>query len=101
MFVFLGNFYAKHSKWRSSDKNNKDGIALENMTSTAGFNRIVNEPIHFTNVSASSIDFVFTSNASYLTTGIEQSIYDKAHHNITYRKFHFNIPLPAPYCKKI
>ena len=55
MFAFFGNFYAKHSKWRFTDKNNKDGIALENMT-TAGFNHIINEPIHFTNVSASSID---------------------------------------------
>ena len=97
MFVFFGNFYAKHSKWRFTDKNNKDGIALENMT-TAGFNHIINEPIHFTNVSASSIDFVFTSNAIHLTTGIEQLIYDKAHRNIIYRKLHFNIPLPTPCC---
>lgn len=53
------------------------------------------------NVSASYIDFIFASNTSFLTTGIEESIYDKCCHNITYRKLNFDIPLPQTYCGKI
>ena len=34
--VLLGDFNAKHSRWCSTDKNNKAGIVLENITSTAG-----------------------------------------------------------------
>ena len=52
-------------------------------------------------VSASYIDFIFASNTSFLTTGIEESIYDKCHHNITYGKLNFDIPLPQIYYRKI
>ena len=53
------------------------GIILENTTSTADYNQIINKPTHFINVSSSCIDLIFASNTSYLTTGIEQLIYDK------------------------
>ena len=93
--VLLGDFNAKHSNWCSTDKNNKAGIVLENVTSTAGYNQIINKPTYFTNVSSSCIDLIFASNTTYLTTGIEQSIYDKYHHtqssNWTYPYHHLII----------
>ena len=94
--VFLGEFNAKHSKWCSTDKNNKAGIVLENITSTAGYNQTINKPTHSTNILSSCIDSIFASSTTYLTTGIDQSIYDKCHHNIIYRKFNFDIALPPP-----
>ena len=33
--------------------------------------------------------------------GIEQSIYEKCHHNITYGTLDFNVPLPPPYYREI
>ena len=42
----------------------------------------------------------FNWNTIYLITGMEQSIYDKCHHNSS-MKMNFNIPLPPPYCKKV
>ena len=60
MFVLLGDFNAKHSEWCSTDKNYKDGIELENIRSTAGYNQIINKPTHFTNVSSSCIDLLQT-----------------------------------------
>ena len=96
----LGDFNAKHSKWSSADKNNKAGIVLENITSTAGYNQVINKATHFTNLSSSYIDLIFASNTSYLTTGIEQSIYDKCHNNIIYGKLNFDLPLPPPYYRK-
>ena len=86
MFGSFKRFHAKHSKWCSTDKNNKAGIVLENITST---------------VSSSCIYLIFASNSTYLTTGIEQSIYHKCHHNIIYGKLNFDIPLPPPYYRKI
>ena len=86
MFGSFRRFHAKHSKWCSTDKNNKAGIVLENITST---------------VSSSCIYLIFASNSTYLTTGIEQSIYHKCHHNIIYGKLNFDIPLPPPYYRKI
>ena len=44
--VFLRDFNAKHSKWCFADKNNKAGIVLENITSTAGYNQTINKPNH-------------------------------------------------------
>ena len=99
--VILGHFNAKRSKWCSTVKNNKAGVVLENIKSTAGYNQIINKPTHFTNVSSSCIDLIFASNTSYLSTGLEQSIYDKCHHDIMYGKLNFDIPLPPVYYKKI
>ena len=98
--VLLGDFNAKHSKCCSTDKNNKAGIVLENITSTAGYKQTINKPTHFTNISSSCIDLIFPSNTTYLTTGIEQ-YFDKCHHNIIYEKLHFDMPIPAPYYRKI
>ena len=91
----------KHWKWCSTNKSNKTGIVLENITSTARYNQIINKPTHFTNVSSSCIDLIFASITTYLNTGIEKSIYDKCHHNIIYGKLNFDIPLPPPYYRKL
>ena len=99
--VLLGHFNAKHSKWCSANRSNKPGIALENITSTAGCNQTINKPTHFTNVSSSCIDLIFASNTTYLNTGIEQSVYDKCRHSTIYGKLNFDIPLPAPYYRKL
>ena len=99
--VLLGDFSAKHSKWFSTDKNNKSGIVLENITSTAGYNQTINKPTHFTSVSSSCIDLIFASNTTYLNTGIEKSIYDKYHHNIIHGWLNFDIPLLPPYYRKL
>ena len=99
--VLLGDLNAKHSEWCSTDKSNKPGIVLGNITSTAGYNQTINKPTHFTNSSSSCIDLIFASNTTYLNTGTEQSIYDKRHYNIIYGKLSFNIPLPPPYYRKL
>ena len=44
--VLLGDFIAKQSKWGSTDKNNKAGIALQNFTSTVVIIKLlINQPI--------------------------------------------------------
>ena len=42
--VLLGDYNAKHSKWCSTDNNNEASVALENITSTAGYKQMINIP---------------------------------------------------------
>ena len=44
---------------------------------------------------------IFALNTTYLKTGIEQSIYNKCHHNVIHGKLNFDIPLPLPYYRKL
>lgn len=91
----------QNTQWCSLYKNNKARITLDNITSTSGYNQTIKTPIHFSSSSSSCIDLVFSSNMSYLTTGMEQSVYNKCHHNIIYGKLNFGILLPLPYYRKM
>ena len=101
IWFFLRDFNVQHSKWCSTDKNNKAAFSLENITSIAGYNQVINKQNHFTNISVSCIDLIFASNTSYLTTAIAQRIYDKCRHGIIYGKLTFEINLPPPCHRKI
>ena len=69
----------------SNGKNNKTGITLNNITTTAGSSQVIKTPNYFFKKAFHrALILIFFSNASYLTTGIEQSIYKKCHHNISY-----------------
>ena len=61
----INRFQCKAFKIMFDNKDNKTGIALENITSTTGYNQMINKPTHFTNVSASCIDLIFASDTSY------------------------------------
>ena len=62
----MADFNTKQAKCCSTDKNNKAGSTLENITLTLGYNQMINTPSHFTNGSSSCIDLIFSSNTSYL-----------------------------------
>ena len=69
----------------SNGKNNKTGITLNNITTTAGSSQVIKTPNYFFKKAFHrALILIFFSNASYLTTGIEQSVYKKCHHNISY-----------------
>ena len=100
--VLLGEFNAKCSKWCSSDKNNIAGLEIDNITIMAVYSQLINKPTLFINETSSFIDLIFSSNVSFIRNyGIEQSIYEKCHHNITYDTHDFNVPLPLPYYREI
>ena len=78
------------------------GLEIDNITTTAGYSQLINKPTHFINGTSSCIDLIFSSNVSFIRNyGIEQSIYEKCHHNITYGTLDFNAPLPPPYYREI
>ena len=94
--ILIGEFNAKFSKWCSSDKDNKAGCELDNITTSAGYSQMID------NESSSCIDLIFSSNPSLTKNwGIEHSIYDKCHHNIIYGTLNFKVPLPPPYYREI
>ena len=100
--ILIGDFNAKCSKWCSSDKNNIAGLQIDNITTTAGSSQLIKKPTHFINWTSSCIDVIFSSNVSFIRNyGIEQSIYEKCHHSITYGTLDFNVPLRPPYYREI
>ena len=45
--VLLRDIHAQHSKWCPTGKTNRAGFYLENITSTDGYNQMINKPKHF------------------------------------------------------
>ena len=63
---------------------------------------MINKPTYFINRTSSCNDLIFSPNMSFIRIyGIEQSIYEKCHHNITYDTLDFSVPLPPPYYREI
>ena len=57
--TLIGDFNAKSSKWCKSDKSNRAGIELDNITTSAG--QLINEPTQCVNKTSSCIDLIFSS----------------------------------------
>ena len=57
--ILMGDFNAKYSKWCSSDKNNIAGLEIDNITTTAGYSKLINKPTHFVNGISFFIDLIF------------------------------------------
>ena len=63
---------------------------------------MIDKPTHYINESSSCIDLIFSSNVNLTKNcGVEQSHYEKCHHNIIYGTLNFNIPLPPPYYREL
>ena len=83
--IIAGDFNWKRSKLYSFDA--KDNIVkeLNTITSTAGYNRRIHKPTHFTNHSSSCIDLIFTSDPNIIVNSdIEKSLCSSYHHDILY-----------------
>ena len=92
ILIITGNFNGKSSKWYSFDT----------ITSTVGYSQIIDKPTNFINNSSSCIDFIFPSNPSIIVdSGIEKSLCSSCHHDITYGKINFRVPLPPPHFRII
>ena len=84
------------------NKNNIAGLEIDNIATAVGYSQLINRPTHFLNGTSSCIDLIFSSNASCIRSyGIEQPIYERCHHSITYGTLDFNVPLPLPYYREI
>ena len=100
--IVLGDLNVKCSKWCAFDRNNSVSIELDNIITTTDYNQTVDKPTHYINKSSSCIDLICSSNVN-LTKNceVEQSLYERCHHNIIYGTLNFNKPLPPLYFMKI
>ena len=83
-------------KWCPSDKDSKSGQDIDTFTTTFGYTQMIGEPVHIMNDKSSCIDLLFTTN-SKLLYDVEQTIYNKCHHNIINGSLNLDILLPPPY----
>ena len=55
-------------KWCNNDESNRTGIEIDNITTSNGYSKLINEPTHFVNNTSSSIDLIFSSDIKLLAT---------------------------------
>ena len=60
LLVISGDFNAKFSSWWSNDISTIEGSKLYTLTSTKGFDQLINEPTRIQTKSSSRIDLMFT-----------------------------------------
>ena len=71
------------------------GLEIDNIITKADYSQLINK------WNSSCINLIFSSDASFTRNyGIEQSVYEKCNHNITYGILDFNVPLPPPYYRE-
>ena len=100
--ILVGDFNAKLSKLCPSDKDGKAGHDIDTFTTTSGYTQMIGQPTHIMNDKSPCIDLLFTTNNKLLCdVGVEHTIYNNCHHNITYESLNLNIPLPPPYHREV
>ena len=63
---------------------------------------MIGQPTYIMNDKPSCIDLRFTTNSKLLCdVGIEQTIYNKCHHNIIYGSLNLHIPFPPTYYREV
>ena len=99
--VRIGDFNAKSSKWCNSNKSNRSGIELDNITTSADYSQLINELTHFVNKISFCIDLIFSSDLNITRNcGTEKTIHEKCPHDIIYGTLNFNAPLPPPHYRE-
>ena len=100
--VITGDFNARSPLWWALDKENNEGREINFLTSSTGYSQLTDQATHTTEEFTSCIDFISTSNPSFISaSGVELALYEKCHHNLTYGKTNFNVPLPPPYIREV
>ena len=79
--ILVDNFNAQLSKWCSSDKDNNTRQDIYISTATSCYTQMIGQLTRIINDKLSYIGLLFTTNSKLLPQ-VEQTIYDKCHHNI-------------------
>ena len=70
--VEIGDFSARTSKWRSSDKKSFEGRAIHSLTTWAGYTQLIDQPTHVTNNWSPCINLVFASNLNVICNSVAE-----------------------------
>ena len=100
--ILIGDFNAKSSSWWG-DYDDYQGISLNHLTTSHGFQQLINEPTHLRpNTNPSCIDLIFISEPNLAHNfGVRPSLASQCHHQIIYLSINFEIFFPPPYKRKI
>ena len=80
LFVISGDFNAKFSSWWSNDISTIEGSKLYTLTSTKGFDQLIDEPTRIQTKSSSRIDLMFTDQQNLsINSGVYASLCTNCH----------------------
>ena len=100
--VITGDFNARCSRWWKKDITNSTGQEINSLTSSAGYNQIIDKSTHVINNSMSCIDLIFCTNQNVISNyGVDVSMFKKCHHNIIHGKTDICVPLPPVYVREV
>ena len=94
---FTGDFNAHCQNWWPGGDTKKEGIAIDNLTSTLGLSQIICEATNYeTNKNPSCIDLIFCDQPNLITeSGVRPSLDNFCKHQLIYCKINVEIP-PSP-----
>ena len=94
--VITGNLNAKCTNWCNKDNTNSVSREIDTLTSSAGYNQIINKPTHIGQ--SSCIDLIFGNNLNLISNyAVDQSLFENCYQNIIFGKINIRIPLPPSY----
>ena len=98
----IGDFNAKNSNWWGN-KNDYQGIKIDQAATEYGYNQIISEATNFEpNCEPSCIDLIFTSEPNLVqNSGTFASLFDRCHHQIVFADVNFKVFYPPKYERKI
>ena len=96
--IILGDFNARSNNWWQGDTEASEGLPIDYLTSSYGFQQSISEPIHIFKHSSSCMDLIFTDRPNLITdSGTHPSLHANCHHNITFCMINLKITYPPPY----
>ena len=98
MLLVTGDFNVRFSSWWSDDIDTIEGTRLESTISYYGLYRIINEPTHILQSSASCIDLMFTNQPNLvINSGVHPSLHQNCHHQKIFAQINLEVYYPPLY----
>ena len=99
--ILVGGFNVKLSKWCPRYKDNKAGQDVYTFATTSGYTKMFGQLTHVVNGKSCIYLPFITKIKMFSEAGVNQTIFDKLHHNIVNGSLNLNIPIPAPYFREV
>ena len=100
--IVTGDFNARCTNWWKDDITNSADREIASLTSSAAYTQNIDKPTHLINNSMSCIDLIFCTNQNVISKhGVDDSIFDKCHHNITYGNIDICVHFPPKYVREV
>ena len=100
--IVMGDFNARCWRWWQNDITNSAGQEIDSLTWSPGNKQIIDKPNHNVNNSISWIDLLSCTNQNTISNyGVDDSVFNKCHHNLIFGKVNIRVPLPPVYIREV